>query len=168
MELLGRIDRRKIYYLQIRNNTDWKFNLPNKDWLAFTIANTEDEELIPPVAKNCIDKNVSYICSTGNLANRSEDYFDEEISLRAIDFEMETNKKFDYELSPVTTAHKNFGEGFWFASKLANDENFEIEKIVCLDMTKRKVKNHLLKLIDQINNGFLPNEKETELPEYDI
>ena len=167
MELIGRIDSRKIYYLSVRNNSDWKSSLPNKDWLAFTIANKEDEELVPPVIKVCLDKNVSYSCSTGNLAKRSEDCFDEEISFRATDFEVKTRQKFDYDSAPITTYHNNFGEGLWFASKSAYVDKFEIEKIVCLDLTKLKVKNHIVNLIDKINNGWLPSEEETELPEYD-
>lgn len=167
MELIGRINRRKIYYVKVRNNSQWKSSLPKNDWVAFTIGNKEDEELVPPVVKVCMDKNVSYACSTGNIAHRIEQYFDEEIVWRGVDYEMRTKKEFDYELSPVTTADKNVGEGFWFAATLAYDDNFEIDKVVCIDLTKRKVKKHLIELIDKINSGWLPSEEETELAEYD-
>ena len=167
MELLGRINRRKIYYVQIRNNSEWKSLLPINDWVAFTIANKEDEELVPPVVKVSMDKNVSYTCSAGTLAHWTEQYFDEEITLRALDYEMRTKKEFDYEFSPVTTAHKNFSEGFWFAATLAHDPYNEIDKVVCLDFTKRKVKRHLIQLIEKINNSWLPSDEEIELAEYD-
>ncbi|MEO1033265.1 MAG: hypothetical protein AAFX55_17810 [Bacteroidota bacterium] len=167
MELIGKINRRKIYYVQIRNNSEWKSSLPKNDWVAFTIANKEDEELVPPCVKVCMDKNVSYICSAGTLAHWTENYFDEEIAWREVDYEMRTKQAFDYEKSPVTTAHKNFGEGFWFASTLANDDNFDIDKVVCIDFTKRKVKKHLTDLIKKINNGWLPSDEEIELAEYD-
>ncbi|MGO4911691.1 hypothetical protein [Leeuwenhoekiella sp. W20_SRS_FM14] len=167
MELIGRINRRKIYYVQIRNNSEWKSSLPKSDWVAFTIANKEDEELVPPSVKVCMDKNVSYTCSAGTLALWTENYFDEEIAWRGVDYEMRTKQEFDYEKSPVTTAHKNFGEGFWFASTLANDDNFDINKVVCIDFTKRKVKKHLTDLIEKINNGWLPSDEEIELAEYD-
>lgn len=167
MELLGRINRRKIYYVQIRNNSKTEFSLPKNDWVVFTIANEEDEELVPPIVKLCMDKNVRYTCSAGTLAFWTEQYFDEEIVGRALEHELRTGKEFDYELSPLTTAHQNFSEGFWFASTLAYDSYTEIEKVVCLDFTKRKVKKHLLELIDKINNGWLPSEEEIENAEYD-
>ena len=56
VELIGRIERRKIYYLQIRNNWEWKKYLPKKDWVAFTIADKEDEKLVPSMVKTCFDK----------------------------------------------------------------------------------------------------------------
>ncbi len=167
MELIGRVNRRKIYYVQVRNNPEWKYSLPKNDWVVFTIANTEDEELVPPATKICLDKNVAYTCSAGTLAHWSEQYFDEEITWRAIDYEIQTKKEFDYENSPVTTAHKNFSEGFWFAATLANDPYIEIDKVVCLDFTKRKVKQHLTKLVEKINSGWLPSDEEIELARYD-
>ena len=167
MQLIGRINRRKIYYLQVRNNPGWINSLPRNYWIAFTIANQEDEELVPPAVKSCLDKNVSYTCSAGNLGSWTEQYFDEEISFRAIDYEQQTKKEFDYELSPVTTSHKNFGEGFWFATTLAYDDNFKFDKVVCIDFTSRKVKNHLIELIEKINNGWLPSDEETVHAEYD-
>lgn len=167
MQFIGRINRRKIYYVQVRNNTEWKFSLPNKDWVAFTIANEEDEELVPPAVKTCMDKNVSYTCSAGTLANWTENYFDEEITWRGVEYEKQTKKEFDYHDSPVTTAHNNFSEGFWFATTLAHDDSFDIDKVVCIDFTKRKVKKNLIKLIGEINEGWLPSDEEVELAEYD-
>ncbi|WKN43575.1 hypothetical protein [Tunicatimonas pelagia] len=167
MELIGRINRRKVFYIQVRNNADWIKSLPTRDWIAFTIANKEDEELIPPAVKICLDHHVSYTCSAGELATMTEEYFDEEITWRAVGYEQETGKDFDYDQSPVTTFHQNFGEGFWYASTLANDDNFEIDKVVCIDFTKRKVKRHLSELIDKINNQWLPSDDEIDPARYD-
>lgn len=167
MELIGRIKRRKIYYVQIRNNSTWEKSMPKKDWVAFMIANKEDEELVPLIVKECLNRNVSYTCSAGNYANMTEDFFDEEIAWRAVDYEMKTKKEYNYDYSPNTTAHKNFGEGFWFAATLANDDKFDIDKVVCVDCTKKKVKNHLIKLIEKINNGWLPSDEEIEIAEFD-
>ncbi|OEK04359.1 hypothetical protein [Roseivirga misakiensis] len=167
MEFIGRVNSRKVFYVQVRNNPEWKPALPKRDWVAFTIANKEDEELVRSSVKVCMDKNVSYTCSTGALAGITEDYFDEEIAWRGVDYEMRTKQKYDYEKSPMTTAHKNFGEGFWFASTLANDDNFEIDKVVCLDFTKSKVKKHLIDLVEKINNGWLPSNGDSEVALYD-
>lgn len=167
MECIGRINRRKIYYVQIRNNPNWKSALPNVDWVAFTIADIEDDELVPPAVKICMDKNVSYTCSAGNLGHMTEQYFDEEISFRGVDYEMQNKEEYNYDLAPMTTAHGNFGEGFWFATTFAHDDNFEIDKVICIDFTKRKVRKHLIELIDKINNGWLPSDNDIELAEYD-
>jgi hypothetical protein len=167
MELIGRIYNRKIYYVHIRNNPEWKSSLPKKDWVVFTIANEEDEELVPPAVKICMDKNVLYTCSAGTLARLTETYFDEEISFQAMDYERRTKKEFNFDFAPVTTFHQNFSEGFWFATTLAHDPYKEIDKVVCLDFTKRKVKRYLTELIDKINNGWLPSDEEIELAEYD-
>ncbi|MCF7560293.1 hypothetical protein L3X39_06540 [Sabulilitoribacter multivorans] len=166
MELIGRINRRKIYYVQIRNNSEWKSSLPKNDWVAFTIANKEDEELVPVVVKVCMNKNVSYTCSAGTLSYWTEQYFDEEFVGRAVDYEIQNKKEFDYDSSLMTTSHDNFSEGFWFATTLAHDPKIEIDKVVCLDFTQRKVKKHLIELIDKINNGWLPSDEEIELAEY--
>ncbi len=68
MELIGTVNERKIFYVQIRNNTGWKSLLPKGDWVAFTIADKEDQELVPSAVKVCLDTNVSYMYSTGTLA----------------------------------------------------------------------------------------------------
>lgn len=165
MKFLGRIQRKKIYYIALREDGNWKHRLPKKDWIAFTIANEEDEELVASSITACLDKNVSYTCSVGEIASRSEDYFDEEFAWRNLDEKF--NPKEDSEDVLMTTFHTNFSEGFWFATVLAMIDNQELEKVVCLDFTKRKVKNYLIELIHKINDGWLPSEKKVEHPVYD-
>lgn len=160
MEFIGQIKRRKIYYVQIRNNSEWKSKLPNNDWLAFTITNEEDIELIPPAVKTCLDRNVLYTCSAGDSAHFAELYFEDEICMRGVDYEIRTKKEYDYNLSPMTTAHTNFGEGFWFATTLASADTSEIDKVICLDFTEKQVKRHLTELIKKINSGWLPSDIE--------
>lgn len=162
MKLIGRINRKKIYYIQIRNNPNWKSDLPKNDWIAFTIANEEDEELIPPIVQICIDKNVSYTSSTGEFASGTENYFDEEIEWRKVDCEIQNKEKFDNKNLITTISDENFEDAFWFASTLIHDDNSVLDKIVCIDFTKRKIKNHLIKLIEKINADFVPNEEINE------
>ena len=162
MELIGRINTKKIYYIQIRNNPNWKANLPKNDWIAFTIANEEDEELIASIVKICIDKNVSYISSTGEFAHRTEDYFDEEIEWRVIDYEIQNNQKFDSKNLITTISNESFEDAFCFTSTSIYEDNFVLDKVVCIDFTKRKAKNHLIELIEKINDGFVPNNESNE------
>ncbi len=165
MQLIGRIGRRKIYYVQIRNNATWKITMPKKDWLAFTIANDEDEELVPTVVKACLDRNVAYTCSVGTYAAMTEAFFDEEIAWRGVEYEQKTKKELDDTYFPTTTAHKNLGVGLWFATKLAHSDKLEMDKVVCIDFTKKKVKNHLINLIEKMNSGSIPTDETNEILE---
>ena len=161
MELIGRINRKKIYYIQIRNNPNWESDLPNNDWIAFTIANEEDEELIPPTVKICIAKNVSYTSSTGEFALRTKGYFDEEIEWLMTDYEIKDEEKFNNK-NLITISDENFEKAFWLTFSSIYSDNFILDKIVCIDFTKRKVKNQLIKLIEKINNGFVLNAEPNE------
>jgi len=163
MELIGRINRRKIYYVEIRNNQIWHKKLPKRDWIAFTIANEEDEELVASKTKILFDKKVSYTCSVGEISHITEDYIDEEIAFQMID-KNESEKNLE---SIMTTAHENFGEGFWFCTTVADKDDYAIDKIVCIDFTRKKVKNYLKQLIEKIDNNWIPSENENELPKYD-
>ena len=85
--------------------------------------------------------------------------------------EERTGKPQDYETAPMTSFHKNFEEGFWFALTVAkqtiNDVHITSHQVVCIDCTQQKVRKHLLKLLDKINNGWLPSDNEFEKPVYD-
>ncbi|WP_431137378.1 hypothetical protein [Psychroserpens mesophilus] len=168
MELIGKIGRRKIYYVQIRNNSEWKSSLPKKDWIAFTISNNEDKELIYSAVNVILNKNVLYACNAGEFGSQTEDYFLEEIGWRGVQFKEKTGEEYDYDTSPMTSTHRNFGEGFWFASVLATDGDKLMDKVVCIDFTKRKVRNNLIKLVEKINNDWLPNNKDIELAKFDV
>jgi hypothetical protein len=167
MERIGKINDREIFYISIRDNLNWLNLLPIDKWVAFTISDNEDKEMLNDCTIGILDKNVTYTCSAGELGSLTEDYFDQEIGWRGVQYEEKTGKEFDYDKSPMTTMHRNFGEGFWFASTLAYDGEKEIDKVVCVDFTTRKVKQHLIELIEKINNSWLPSDEEIELAEYD-
>ena len=112
MELLGRINKRKIYYTKRRNNPEWNLSLPKNDWIAFTISNKEDEELVPPVVNICLDKNVLYACNAGEFGSQTEDYFLEEIGWRSVQFQEKNGIEFNHDESPMTSVHKKFWRGF--------------------------------------------------------
>ena len=167
MENIGKINDKEIFYISIRDNSNWFTVLPTKKWIAFTIVDTKDKEMLNKCTEKILDRNVSYTCSAGELASLTEDYFDEEIVYRAVLFEEETGEKFDYNKSLMTTSHRNFSEGFWFASTLANDEEYGIKKVVCIDFTTKKVKNYLTELVSKIKDDWLPSDEEIELAIYD-
>ncbi|MBP6215282.1 MAG: hypothetical protein KA399_03695 [Chitinophagaceae bacterium] len=171
MTKIGELNDRQIFFTNVRVDLHWFDKLPSSNWLAFTIADTADKELLSDTTKKCLDSNVLYTCNAGQLGSDTEDYFDEEIVWRQVQIEERTGKPQDYKTSPMTTSHRNFDEGFWFATTVANatayDEYIPIDKVVCIDMTQQGVKKYLLELIDKIKNGWLPSDKEIEVPKYD-
>lgn len=167
MERIGKINNRDVFYISTNDNSNWLDLLPTEKWVVFTIADKENKEILSESTAKILNKNVTYTCSAGELAGLTEQYFDEEIGWRGVQYEEKSGKDYDYEQSPMTTMHRNFGEGFWFASTLAHDGEKEINKVVCIDFTTRKVKKHLTELIGKINNGWLPSDEEIELAIYD-
>ena len=120
---------------------------------------------------HCLENGVRYTCSVGELASLTEDYFDEEIVSRAVDKELKTGIVEDFESTPMTSFHRNFDEGFWFAATLArqiiNDQYVESRQVICIDCTKRQVRQYLIDLVDKLNNGWLPCDREYKQPLYD-
>jgi hypothetical protein len=111
--------------------------LPNKNWIVFTIANDGDEDFLDDVVNRCLDNKVGCTCSSGQLANKTEDLFDAYMGLRARKVEAESGKPFDYNTCPMTVVNNNFSGGFWFASICTYDEDKKFDMIVCLDLTNR-------------------------------
>ena len=157
MELLGKVGRRAVYYLAIRNNPAWKTSLPSEEWIVFTVANEADREMIHPVAKACIDHKAGAICCAGELAHFTEQAFEEEIVWRKLDEEIDM---------PLTTASKNFDEEFWMACREMGPYQTS-PVLLCIDMTGKKVRNYLKALIPKINEGWTPSEEAYVSPNYD-
>ena len=171
MEILGQVNSREIQYINIRFHPNWSEQLFFKSWVAFTVADIQDRELLNEVTMKCLDKGVLYTCSAGQLASETEDYFDQEIVWREVQVEESTGIQADYDKTPMTTFHSNFSEGFWFSTHLANptinDENLKVDSVVCIDFTSAGVKQYLIELIKKINSGWLPSDDKIEAPRYD-
>ena len=171
METIGQINNRKILYCNVRADRNWSEYLPTNNWLAFTIIDEADREFLDEVVTASLNNGVCYTSSVGELYSLTDDYFDEEIVWREIQKEEETGQPSDYGNIPMTTFSKNFEDGFWYAAVFATatigDVYIEINKVVCVDCTKNKVREHLIHLIDKINNGWLPTEDGIAMPIYD-
>ncbi len=160
---IGAIKDRQILYLNARKDAKWAQQLPSSNWVLFTISDEENKALVDKVTNTCLNRNVSYVCCAGETGDYVEDCFDWAIVFK----ELANSGDFKLEDTIVTTAHRNFSEGFWFASTTANTDPEPINTVVCLDLTNKGVQQHLVRLIDQINNGWLPSDEEFEDPEYD-
>ena len=171
METLGKVNNREIKYFNIRSNPNWFYQLPSEYWIAFTIADIEDQELLNDATIKCLDKGVLYTCSAGQLASETEDYFIQEIAWRETQKEESTGIPADFDKTPSSSFGRNFSEEFWFSTTLANptinDEYLKVETVACIDFTSKGVKEYIRKLIIKINGGWLPSDEKIENPQYD-
>ncbi len=60
----------------------------------------------------------------------------------------------------MTTWHDDFKEGVWFALTVAYDDYKEINAVVCIDMTEQGEKERIGSLLEAINNGWLPSDRD--------
>ncbi len=156
MEKIGSSSDRDIYYVHTIGNDGWESALPTDNWCAFTMVNTEGSGCIDRLARISLDSNVSYICCAGELAGETELAFDTEIVRRAIEQEDRSGIPADYESVPLTTVHRDLGEGLWFAIAVATRGDDEIDKVVCIDVTSEGVLEQLKSIVNNINSGWLP------------
>ncbi|WP_316827737.1 hypothetical protein [Pedobacter miscanthi] len=167
MQQFGVINNRRILYTNVRRDSEWFKKLPIGNWVAFTISDDEDIDFVELVIEKSLENQVAYICSTGQLSDTVELSFDLKIVENAIEQENITQIPFDYDQAPITAANKNFSEEFWFAAFAAQNEENDINTVICIDFTKKGVKNNIQSLIEKINNDWLPSEEEIEPPYYD-
>ena len=156
MKKIGSIGDKEIYYINVKDDVTWNAKLPFDNWCAFTAVNADGNSFVDDLARICLNNNVSYVCSAGELAAVTEFAFDAEIVCRAIDEGNKTGIPADYESVPLTTVHRDLGEGLWFAIAVATTGDDEINKVVCIDVTSQGVLEQLKRLVDDINNGWLP------------
>jgi len=170
VEIIGTLNSRQIYYCKVRADENWFEELPVKNWIAFTIANNNDNSLIQDIAVKCLSKEVSSVCCAGQLASITEDFFVDEIVQNNIQKE-QLGESGDEDSSPMLTFHSNFSEGFWFAAfslyPSICDRYLDIDKIICIDITNEGVKKHLINLIKEFESGGSPSDTEIEEPVYD-
>ncbi len=167
METLGHIRGRTVTYVNVRQTPDWAAQLPDSQWLVFSIANAEDRALLEEVVPICLNHAVAYCCAAGELASLTDDLFDEEIVWRAVKGTEQTGVEYDYSTSPMTTWHTHFSEGLWYAATVAEVPGQALTHVVCLDLTQRGVRGHLKELTEKIQNHWVPSDEASELPRYD-
>lgn len=156
MKKIGFIDNREIYYINVKDDVTWNAKLPFDNWCAFTVVNADGRELIDEIVSRCLDNNVCFACSSGELAEETELAFDMEVVLRTLEQENRSGVISDYEHALLTTAHDDFNEGLWFAAVAATTGDDEIDKVVCIDVTREGVLEQLKSIVNDINNGWLP------------
>lgn len=161
MDKIGQHNDRQVFYLSTRQ-INWADQLPNDNWVVLTIGHNIDIDLINNIAKKCLEKNVSYICATGQQSSLIHDTFDHFIVQNKIDKGESITSQDDFEYSPLTTWDSNIDEEFWFSLTTAFHPYIEITKVVCLDMTVTGFKVKLVDLLTKINSGWISSDTDDE------
>jgi len=159
MEKIGLINltEREVFYLPSYKNES-KELLPMNNWLLLLINYNRNFESLDKLAMDCLEKQVNYVCTVGNECEYSHDLFDDAIVMKRIKNNLPISDPEHFEFEPMTTWHNDFEEGIWFASITAFHENFEIKKIICLNLTKEDLSDKIFSLLIKINNGWLPKD----------
>ena len=164
MEQLGFVFERPLFYCKGLYNLDATL-LSN--WVLFSVVDEKNDSLSNKLIETCLTNNVGYICSAGNQAEYIHDCFDEVIAFKAAPFQLATAIEYTLSNMPITTWHTNFDEGLWYAGYNAMDDAKVLDKIICIDLTEKGVRQHIQTLIKKINTGWLPNDEEVVIPAYD-
>ena len=161
MDNLGQINDRQILYLSTRQTKNWADSLPTNNWVVVPIGHDTDSKVIDDLAIKCLEKNTLYVCALGQQCELIHDTFDHYIVQRKIDKSESIDNPIDFEGASMTTWHKDFDEGFWFATETAyptiNDEYIFVDKVVCIDTTTNGEKERLPNLILKINSEKTKN-----------
>ena len=153
---LGKINDREIEYFKPSNLNSLKGKLPKDNWILLAVADIEQTKEINELSVICFDHNVRYVCGTGSGGTIIDDYFDEEYLIRLFRAGKEPIAE-NLDDMPMTVWNENFEDEFWFATCLANEENIELNKVVCINLTNVDYENKISELINKINSGWIPD-----------
>jgi hypothetical protein len=131
------VNNREIIVVRYSAEQNWYKDIPNENWLCVLVDNDSPGTCVKEVISKILDKNVCYVCTTGESCEKNRELLNEEISRREIDLEeLRLPEHFI-----LTARHKDFNQGVWFAIFEAyNDEVPVIDKVVILDMSGGRLK----------------------------
>lgn len=151
MNVIQKINERKISIIQYSTENNWEEKLVNKNWLCVLIVNEINDKYISEAIGKILEKNVCWICTIGKECETVHDLIDEEIGFR------EVNP--NYYLPPhqiMTTWHHDFEEGVWFAFFSAVHPEVPIENVLVIDMAKGQELEKLKIVFSKIKTEY-PN-----------
>lgn len=153
MLLLGTVEERNVYYQNLYNEPVLDGVLPNSKSVVFTIIDKVNKDLTDYMVNECINRNVPWTCSAGELADATEWDFD----MRVVD-RMDAAGELTVDMA--TVAIRNVDECFWFATITADRYGDIVDNVICLDLTEYGIQSKLVQLIQQINEGWLPPDED--------
>ena len=153
---LGKINNRNVEYIKTTDLSVLKGNLPDDNWILLAIADIEQTEKIYELSVICFDHNVRYVCGTGSGGTKIDDLFDDQYLIRLFKAGKELIAE-NMDDMPMTVWNENFEEEFWFATCLANEDNVELNKVVCINLTNVDYENIISELIIKLKTGWTPD-----------
>lgn len=150
------INDRNILYLEIQQDLQRLEALNLKNWVLFVIEDNIHNPILGQFADMCIDKDVLYVCAAGKACSEVDDLFD----FKMVDREMAEGKLPSWYQSAddvlMTSWHRDFDEGFWFALTTANYGEMPIETVVVANLTGDNYLPTIQRLTKQIADDWLP------------
>jgi hypothetical protein len=125
------INNREIFTEKYTTEENWIKYIPQSNWLCILVDNNRQRIYLDEVISKIIHNDVCYVCAIGLSCEMTHDLIDEEIVFREIDIE----KLHIPNHHIITTWHKNFDEGIWFALFEAYHDEVTIDKVIILDLT---------------------------------
>lgn len=131
------VNNREIVVVRYSTDQNWYKDIPDENWLCVLVDNDSPVTCIKEAISRILDKNVCYVCTTGENCEKNHDLLDDEISCREIDLE----GRHLPEHFILTARHKDFDQGVLFAIfEAGNDDVSSIDKVVILDMSGGRLK----------------------------
>ena len=144
MEEIGIFNDRKLIYQRHALDVNWAKVFPDKNWLLLVVVQGKNQTILNEISCKAIDKNVCYVCCTGEQSERLHDMIDEEIGFREVDIDNHHLPPYDI----MTTWDVDFNEALWFAFFAAHNPTEDINIIVCLDASDVQIKSMLENLVN--------------------
>jgi hypothetical protein len=142
------INNREITIVEYSTKENWQKDIPASDWLCILVDNDSERKYLDEVVSKIIENDVCYVCTVGKSCEMLHDLIDEEVVFREVDIE----KLHLPDHLIMTTWHKDFAEGIWFAIFAAHHGEVIINKIVVLDMTNGMELNRIKNLLTELKS----------------
>jgi hypothetical protein len=152
------VNNRKILYLDIEKDLAELEAINLCNWAVFVIEDDGKNPNLLPFAGLCIKKKVVYMTATGAACSIVDDIFDEifvDLEINGVD--LPDWKQSDEEIL-MTTWDYNFGEGFWFITTVAINDDIPIDTVLVANLTRLDRSSEIKQLVQDINNGWLPGD----------
>jgi hypothetical protein len=154
--LSEKINNRRIFYFDIKDNLEEFKNSELSNWVVFVIADEINTSILKPFAEMCIDKNVLYMNASGKACSEVDDFFDLTMVLRQ-EVEGKLPAWMVLEDDVLMTAWDyNIEEGFWFITMAAYYDNHLIDTVLIANLTNDNYLPKIQDLTAKISSGWMP------------
>ncbi|MFT3911461.1 MAG: hypothetical protein QM737_18705 [Ferruginibacter sp.] len=151
--LLDQINKRKIIYLDIRDDISEFIKMDLINWVVFVIEDNINNELLRLFAETCIEKNVLYMHATGKACSEVDDLFDFIIVEREVNGGKLPLWMIAEDDVLMTAWDYDFDDAFWFITNTAYYGEHLIDTVIVANMTNDNYLPRIQDLAKKINSG---------------